>query len=78
MVIRERSQIGELGLAYYVLGAWLVEEHEVHDATPPHHHSVLATEALVSNERVSATVIVIRIVVCPEVVLLFIVLANDM
>ena len=78
MVIRERSQIGELGLAHYVLGAWLVKEHEVHDATPPHHHSVLATEALVSNERVSATVIVIRIVVCPEVVLLFIVLVNDM
>lgn len=72
MVIRQRSQIGELGLPHYVLGARLVEEHEVHDATPPHHHPMLATEALVSNKRVPATIVVIRVVVCPEVVLLFI------
>lgn len=71
VIVGQWSEVGELGLAYDVRCAWLVEEHVVHDAAPPHHDPMLATEALVSDERVTAAVVVACVVVCSEVVLLF-------
>lgn len=63
VIVGQGCEVGELGLAHDVLGAWLVEEHVVHDAAPPHHHPMLSTEALVADERVSTAVVVVCIVV---------------
>lgn len=71
VVVGQWSEVGELGLAHDVLCAWLVEEHVMHDAAPPHHDPMLTTEALVSDEGVAAAVVVVCVVVCSDVVLLF-------
>lgn len=70
MVIGEGREIGEFRLADNILGAWVVEEHIVHDTAPPHHHSVLTSKAGISDERMAAAVPVVGVIVCAEVVLL--------
>lgn len=64
VVICQWSEVCELGLAYDVFCAWLVEEHVVHDAAPPYHYPVLAAETLVTDEGVAAAIVVVCVVVC--------------
>lgn len=70
MVVGERREVGELGLADDEPGTGLVKEHEVHDAAPPDYHTVWTTEALVADKGVAAAVVVVCIIVGSKVVLL--------
>lgn len=70
IVVGERGEVGELGLADDEPGTRLVKEHEVHDAAPPDYHTVLATEALVADKRVAPAVVVVCVIVGSKVVLL--------
>lgn len=49
MVVGQRRQVGEFGLAYDELCSRLVKEHVMHDAAPPDDNTMLATESFVSD-----------------------------
>ena len=70
VVIGEGREVGEFGFSDDILGARIVEEHIVHETAPPRHYPVLATEAGVSDKRMAATVPIIGVIMCAEVVLL--------
>lgn len=70
VVVGQRGKVGELGLTNDEPGARLIKKHEMHDAAPPDYHPMLATEALIADKGVAATVVVVCIIVGSKVVLL--------
>lgn len=72
VVVRQGGQVGVLRLASDKLRSRVVQENVVHQPGPPCNCAVRASESLVADEGVTASVPVPGIVVCAKVVLLWI------
>lgn len=49
VIVRQHGEVREVRLADDIPCPRLIQEHIVHDATPPYHDPVLATEPNISN-----------------------------
>lgn len=70
-VVAQDSRIRHLWLTDDAQSAWFVEEEVVDDTGPPCGDSMLATEAGVTNKRVSASIEVASVAIDTKMVLLW-------
>ncbi len=49
VIVRQHGEVREVRLADDIPCPWLIQEHVVHDATPPYHDPMLATEPNISD-----------------------------
>lgn len=55
-IVHQNRAIGELGLANYIHGAWIIEEKIMHETGPPRTNTVRTTIPHVADETVPAAV----------------------